>query len=192
LSFVSKALACCSKHFCAHDAFVIRRTPDLRRDDIARLLAFKGGRRRGARCCRHIPLKTPLSLASRVAAFFGSTTHFSQSVFFSLDFLSSAFLKTRAREGRVLFLWFFGRRRSKSGFFVHEQRVFRSPSEGAERRTRARRVQSLSRNEKDAYFLSLFFLEFATENAADGVNKNKTTREDGSTTNNRRAGKERR
>ena len=86
----------------------------------------------------------------------------------------------------------------KSGFFVHTNnaRVFRSPSEGAERRrTRARRVQSLSRNEKDAYrvFLSLFFfLECATENAADGVNENKTTREDGSTTDNRRAGKERR
>ena len=125
----------------------------------------------------------PFSLGAQIALFEGS----------SLDF----FLKTRfAREGRVLcsFKGFSGDEGAKSGFFCSRTtRVFRSPSEGAERRTRARRVLSLSRNEKDAYFLSLFFfLECATENAADGVNKNKTTREDGSTTNNRRAGKERR
>ncbi len=120
----------------------------------------------------------------------------SQSVF-SLDFLSSAFLKTRVREGRVLFLWFRETKEQKRVFCSRTTRLQVAFGRGGEknaraRGTRARRVQSLSRNEKDAYFLSLFFLEFATENAADGVNRNKKPREDGSTTNNRRAGKERR
>ena len=93
---------------------------------------------------------------------------------------------------------FSGDEGAKAGFlFTNNARLQVAFGRGGEknaraRGTRARRVQSLSRNEKDAYFLSLFFLEFATENAADGVNKNKTTREDGSTTDNRRAGKERR
>ena len=166
---------CSKKHFCVCALLTLlllhgRTARDLR-DDIA------------------VTSLSHLSLASRVA-FSGARNHFLRG-FFSLDFLS-AFLK----EGRVLFLWFRETKEPKSGFFVHTNnaRVFRSPSEGAERRrTRARRVQSLSRNEKDAYFLSLFFfLECATENAADGVNEKKTTREDGSTTNNSQAGKERR
>ena len=165
------------------DAFVTRRRTarDLR-DDII----------------RHIPLKnTSLSRFPRGGLFREHNNALFEGSSSLSTFFLSAFLKTmRAREGRVLcsFKGFSGDEGAKSGFFCSRTtRVFRSPSEGAERRTRARRVQSLSRNEKDAYFLSLFFfLECATENAADGVNKNKTTREDGSTTDNRRAGKERR
>ena len=170
------------------DAFVItrRRTArDLRDDIIVTSLS------------KHLSLSLPIAWQSLFrehnnALFEGSS---SLSTFFL-----SAFLKTtRAREKDVYCVplkVFRETKEPKSGFFVHTNnaRVFRSPSEGAERRrTRARRVQSLSRNEKDAYFLSLFFfLECATENCCDGVNENKTTREDGSTTNNRRAGKERR
>ena len=118
LSFVfwgKAALACvvfeeallCVRTF---DAFVItrRRTARDLRDDII----------------RHIPLKTPLSLASHCVAkpfrehnnalFVGS---------FSLDFLSFCLFKNnaRAREGRVLcsFKGFSGDEGAKKGFFVH-------------------------------------------------------------------------
>ena len=178
----------CSKHFC----LCARRRFCYTKKDAA--AGSSGQHHPSHPSQKHLSLSLPawqsLFREHNNALFEGSS---SLSTFFL-----SAFLKTtRAREGRVLlFLWFFGRRRSKKRVFLFTRttRVFRSPSEGAERRrTRARRVQSLSRNEKDAYFLSLFFfLECATENAADGVNKNKTTREDGSTTDNRRAGKERR
>ena len=112
---------------------------------------------------RHILSKHSLSrFPLRGKAFFGSTTtHFLRGLLLSTFFLSAFLKTTRAREGRVLcsFKGFSGDEGAKKRVFVHTNnaRVFRSPSEGAERR-RTRAVEcNRSRGMKRRVFFVLFF-----------------------------------